>query len=105
MSQRRRMLFLLGGSVLAAAQAAFSQQTDKVARIGYLSHTSPATDKAWMAAFEQGLKDLGYIEGKNVVIERRRGAIMNVASVGGSCVIADRPGGGTVVRAHLGVVV
>ena len=74
MSARRRVLFLLGGSVLGAARAAFSQQTGKVARIGYLSHTSPATDKAWMAAFEQGLKDLGYIEGKNILIERRHTA-------------------------------
>lgn len=46
----------------------------KVALIGYLSHTSPATDASWLRAFEQGLKDLGYVEGRNIVIERRHTA-------------------------------
>ena len=73
MNKRRRLLSRLGLTLLAAAQITRAQQRQphKVARIGYLSHTSPVNDKSWIAAFEQGLKDLGYTEGKNIVIERR----------------------------------
>ena len=46
----------------------------KVARIGYLSSTAPSVDATWLAAFEQGLRDLGYVEGKNLVLERRHAA-------------------------------
>jgi putative ABC transport system substrate-binding protein len=56
--------------VLAAPLAAEAQQAAKVARIGYLSPNlaaSPHTHEA----FRQGLRDLGYVEGRNVVIEYR----------------------------------
>jgi putative ABC transport system substrate-binding protein len=48
-----------------------AQQPKKVFRIGYLSPTDPATESARSGAFRQGLRDLGYIEGKNFVIEYR----------------------------------
>src|SRR5215471_8751090 len=60
------MLFALCGSVDA-------QQPKKVARIGYLSGTFPSANSARVEAFRQGLRELGYVEGRNIVIEWRYG--------------------------------
>jgi putative ABC transport system substrate-binding protein len=46
-------------------------QHGKIARIGYLSVLSPASDSARLEAFRQGLRDLGYVEGHSVTIEPR----------------------------------
>ena len=51
-----------------------AQSAGKVQRIGYLSLQRPEGDKSWVAAFRQGLQDLGYVEGKNIVIEQRHAA-------------------------------
>ena len=59
-------LFAFGAAPLAAE----AQQATKVARIGYLS-PSLASSPHLRDAFVQGLRDLGYIEGRNVVIEYR----------------------------------
>ncbi len=67
--QRRRFL-ISAGALLAAPLAAGAQQAAKVARIGYLS-TSLALSPHVRDAFLQGLRDLGYVEGRNVVIEYR----------------------------------
>ena len=48
-----------------------AQQPKKVPRIGYLSYGSVESEKSWLAAFQQGLQELGYWEGKNIVIEQR----------------------------------
>ncbi len=64
--------FALG--ILLAPPAAKAQQPTKVPRIGVLFFSSPSTTSATSARFEgfrQGLRELGYIEGKNIVIERR----------------------------------
>jgi len=53
-----------------APLAVGAQQAAKVARIGYLS-TNLATNPHIQEAFRQGLRDLGYVEGRNVVIEYR----------------------------------
>jgi putative tryptophan/tyrosine transport system substrate-binding protein len=67
----RRRAFVHGSLVsLAAPLAAEAQQAGKVARIGYLAG-SLAVDAHLTAAFRQGLRDLGYIEGRNVVVEYR----------------------------------
>jgi putative ABC transport system substrate-binding protein len=57
--------FAMGG---ALAQA---QQPTKAPRIGYLSPTSPSVSPTRSEAFRRGLRELGYIEGKNIVIEYR----------------------------------
>jgi putative ABC transport system substrate-binding protein len=46
-------------------------QQKKVARIGFLSATSPSSLSARAEAFRQGLRELGYVEGQNIVIEWR----------------------------------
>ena len=56
--------------LLAAPLAAEAQQAAKVARIGYLSPNLAASPHL-REAFRQGLRDLGYVEGRNVVIEYR----------------------------------
>jgi putative ABC transport system substrate-binding protein len=67
-----RRLFLLTSlaGVIAAPLAAEAQQAGEVARIGYLG-TGVAANARQREAFRQGLRDLGYVEGRNVVIEYR----------------------------------
>jgi putative ABC transport system substrate-binding protein len=48
-----------------------AQQPTKVPRIGFLGTASPPTIAARIEAFRQGLRDLGYVEGKSIVIEYR----------------------------------
>ena len=61
---------LVISGVVALAQA---QQPAKVPRIGFLITSSPSAIAPRMDAFRQGLRELGYVEGKNIVIERRHG--------------------------------
>ena len=61
----------LGGLLLALGYSASAQQPTKVPRIGYLSAGSPSSGSARQEAFRQGLGELGYVEGKNIVIEYR----------------------------------
>jgi putative ABC transport system substrate-binding protein len=51
--------------------AAYAQQVTKVPRIGRLGASSFSSDSARIESFRQGLRDLGYVEGKNIVIEYR----------------------------------
>jgi putative tryptophan/tyrosine transport system substrate-binding protein len=57
--------------LLAAAVIAEAQQPTGVPRIGYFQATPPSAVTARTAAFRQGLRELGYVEGKNIVIEWR----------------------------------
>ena len=57
--------------LLAVAVIAEAQQTKKVPRIGLLSPFSPSATALWHQALLQGLRDLGWIEGKNISIEYR----------------------------------
>jgi putative tryptophan/tyrosine transport system substrate-binding protein len=67
---RRAFLTALSGSLLAAPLAAEAQQAAKIARIGYLA-LNQAAGPHRLEAFLQGLRDLGYVEGRNAVIEYR----------------------------------
>src|SRR5437899_10029760 len=49
----------------------WAQQPTKVPRIGYLSAATPDGQSARIEAFRQRLRELGYVEGKNIVIEYR----------------------------------
>lgn len=48
-----------------------AQQPKKVSRIGYLASSGGEPLKSRLAAFQQGLRDLGYVEGKNIIVEYR----------------------------------
>jgi putative ABC transport system substrate-binding protein len=50
---------------------ALAQQPTRIPRIGYLGGTSPAAYAGRIEAFRHGLRELGYVEGQNIVIERR----------------------------------
>ena len=67
---RREFLGALAGGLLAA-RAAEAQQTGKVYRIGMLERTPATINAANLDGFRQGLRELGYVEGKNLVIEYR----------------------------------
>jgi putative ABC transport system substrate-binding protein len=66
-----RRVFLAGLAVLAAPFATGAQQPAKIPRIGLLSPFSPTDTELWHQAFRHGLRDLGWIEGKNISIEYR----------------------------------
>jgi putative ABC transport system substrate-binding protein len=68
---RRAFLGNLVGGLLAAPLAARAQPTGRVYRIGMLETISIALNAAHLDAFRQGLRELGYVEGQNVVIEYR----------------------------------
>jgi putative tryptophan/tyrosine transport system substrate-binding protein len=67
---QRRDFLVAAGALLAAPLVAEAQQAAKVTRIGYLSHNLAASPHL-PEAFRQGLRDLGYVEGRNLVIEYR----------------------------------
>ena len=57
--------------LVAICPAALAQQPTKVPRIGFLITSSPEAIAPRMEAFQKGLRELGYVEGKNITIERR----------------------------------
>ena len=57
--------------LFALCVSAEAQQPTKVPRIGYLAAGSSSASSARIEAFRQGLRELGYVEGKNIVIEYR----------------------------------
>jgi putative ABC transport system substrate-binding protein len=65
MNRRRKLLLALGLGTLWAAAPAVAQQQPKVARIGIIDNT------AMWDAFRKGLRELGYVEGKNIAFEYR----------------------------------
>jgi putative tryptophan/tyrosine transport system substrate-binding protein len=71
MRRREFLGSLLGGVVAAWPLAAHAQQSAHVPRIGYLGFGSAAASAGRVAALREGLRDLGYTEGKNIEIEFR----------------------------------
>ena len=74
--KRPRGLKWLGLSVIAfvlvvTGAVAHAQQPTKISRIGFLNVTSSSTMSARIEAFRQGLRELGYVEGENILIEHR----------------------------------
>jgi putative tryptophan/tyrosine transport system substrate-binding protein len=61
----------LCATLIALCASAEAQQPAKVPRIGFLGTASPSTISARIQAFRHGLRELGYMEGKNIVIEWR----------------------------------
>jgi len=71
--KRREFISLLGGAVTAWPLAALAQQRPKLSRIGFLITAPPADPqiRAMLDAFREGLRESGYQEGQNIVIEFR----------------------------------
>jgi putative ABC transport system substrate-binding protein len=70
---RKRFFGLLLSCLLfALCTSAEAQQTGKIPRIGYVSGAGdPSNPGPTVEAFRQGLRDRGYIEGKNILVEYR----------------------------------
>jgi len=73
MNNRREFLVALGAGALALAapSGAYAQQPEKVWRVGFLSPTSASVSSPNTDAFLKGMRELGYIEDKNLVVEWR----------------------------------
>ena len=69
--KRRAFITLLGGAAVAWPLAARAQQPAKVPTIGYLGANTPSADSHRNAAFVQRLRELGWIDGRNLAIEYR----------------------------------
>jgi putative tryptophan/tyrosine transport system substrate-binding protein len=69
--RRRDFIAMLGGTAMMWPLAARAQQVGKVYRIGILETIPAAQNAANLDALRKGLRDLGYIEGQNLVIEYR----------------------------------
>jgi ABC-type uncharacterized transport system substrate-binding protein len=67
---KKTVVALLVGLALTSVRFAEAQQPKRVSRIGFLSTASSATQSR-TDAFRHGLRDLGYVEGQNIVIEYR----------------------------------
>jgi putative ABC transport system substrate-binding protein len=70
MTTRREALILMGVSAVAGPFSSLAQQpTGNTPRIGFLARTSAATIAPLLDSFRQGLRDLGWIDGKSIRIE------------------------------------
>jgi len=73
MNNRRKFLVALGASVIAAPLSSFAQQQGKIWRVGFLAqrHVNFIDSDNYYGPFRQGMQNLGYVEGKNLIIEWR----------------------------------
>src|SRR5262249_39473552 len=69
--RRREFVTLLGSAAAAWPLAARAQQAGKVWRIGMLEHASAELNAVQLDSFRQGLREFGYVEGRNLLIDYR----------------------------------
>ena len=70
MITRRRVVFAFGAGTIVTPLASLAQQPKaKIPHIGYLSQGSAGSHGAFLNAFRDGLRELGWIDGKNIVID------------------------------------
>ena len=70
--QAKFFSYLVAAAILTAIDPALAQQPPKIPRIGFLSSAGDSNNPGTQVeAFRQGLRDLGYIEGKNILVEYR----------------------------------
>jgi putative tryptophan/tyrosine transport system substrate-binding protein len=71
MTTRRETLIAIGASLVAWPLAIRAQQKSRIPHIGYMSTGSVRSNGAFLDAFKSGLHELGYVDGKNIVIDVR----------------------------------
>jgi putative ABC transport system substrate-binding protein len=69
--KKKILLFAFVILILTSYQLAEAQQAKKIPRIGFLGNSTAALETNLIGPFREGLRDLGYVEGKNIVIEWR----------------------------------
>jgi putative ABC transport system substrate-binding protein len=68
---RRRLLSALATVAFAATLASIAQAQQKIDRVGFLGNSTAALEANLIGPFREGLRDLGYVEGGNILIEYR----------------------------------
>jgi putative ABC transport system substrate-binding protein len=71
--RRREFIAMVLGAVSVSTPAALGQQSPRIAKIGHLESGFPSSAPNLLAAFRQGLRDLGYVDGQNLFIVSRYG--------------------------------
>src|SRR5712691_10248815 len=69
--RRREFITLLGGAAASWPLAARAQQRGKLPTIGFLGAATPSSWSQWTGVFVQRLRELGWIEGRTIMIEYR----------------------------------
>jgi ABC-type uncharacterized transport system substrate-binding protein len=69
--RRREFITLLGGAAVAWPLSARAQQSAKVPRVGFMGNSTEALEANLVGPFREGLRELGYEEGRNIIIEYR----------------------------------
>jgi putative ABC transport system substrate-binding protein len=81
---RRSFFWLLGAGTSAAALSAFAQPAGKLRKIGILN--ALPREAPLPQVFLRGLRDLGYVEGKNIIVEYRSGPYSDFPALAGELV-------------------
>src|SRR6516162_11806607 len=72
MMRRREFVLLLGGAAAIWPLSARAQKTPRIPRIGVLWHAGSAEEEGrYFTGFIEGLRDLGYTDGLNIILEHR----------------------------------
>ena len=70
---RRRFIRACAGSLVIARSGAEAQSASKAYRVGYLTYGTPEQTAPLLRELIEGLRELGYVEGRNIIIERHYG--------------------------------
>jgi len=70
---RRRFIRACAGSMVFARSGAEAQSASKAYRVGYLTYATPEQTAPLLRELTEGLRELGYVEGRNIIIERHYG--------------------------------
>src|SRR5688500_12371620 len=69
--RRREFVTLLSGAAVAWPRTARAQQPGKLPTIGFVGTTSQSAWSSWTSAFEQRLREFGWIDGRTITVEYR----------------------------------
>ena len=87
MDRRRFLCFTISAPVMSRLVAA--QPAKTISKVGYISMRSAAADRQWVTALREGLRDLGYVEGRNLILEQRHaGDVATVSALASELVQA-----------------
>ena len=73
MMDRRRFIRVCAGSMVIARSGAEAQSAAKAYRVGYLTYATPEQTAPLLRELTEGLRELGYVEGRNIIIEHHYG--------------------------------
>src|SRR5687767_14450376 len=71
MTHRRHFIQVVAVAFVTAPPSSRAQQSGKVPRIAFLALNSAETSQQLLVAFRQGLRERGWVDGENIIIERR----------------------------------